>query len=325
MGNNRNRGHHTVPRLYLKNFSQQHKKGGEIIVANFRQNKIYPTNISKASIQTDFYSLDSEVQEQTGLPESAFEELLSSFESPASIIIDKVINDKIWPLDKEDRDTLAEFIALQFVRGQNQRDNVDNIANHLLKIMIAMKGKENVPESIWKSIQDDTLNVKLAPTSHTLSLFKDAEQVLPYINNRVWILVRFEKETLITCDAPVVIVPPLNANSTYRAEGVGVGNASALYFPLGRRVGLMMIHRSHFDELPAEIIQDLVQTGSSADAKAYNKEISKSARYEIFCHPNDKKLLPHPLPKPRGATLQAYGPSPADWISLGETMQKNRP
>jgi hypothetical protein len=255
MGNNRNRGHHTVSKFYLANFAQKGKKTDKIWVANLATRTSFGTSTEKASIENDFYSIDPLTQEATGLSESFFEEALSKIEGAAGNVFHKILVEKVWPLGEEDRVVLAYYITIQFLRGRNQRHNADKIASTMLAISIAANGKDKVPEELWEKAKKGDLAINYTPTYHTAQIFDFLESIVPFIYSRVWSLVHFQKENLITCDTPVVLVPPLDA-STNR-EGVGVGNASALYLPLSRKVGLVMIDRRAFDSIPDDLIHDI--------------------------------------------------------------------
>ena len=61
-----------------------------------------------------------------------FEKLLSSIEGEASRVFGHIA-DGTWPLEQEDRWTLAHFIALQAVRGPEQRRNMEHLAAQMAR------------------------------------------------------------------------------------------------------------------------------------------------------------------------------------------------
>ena len=109
--------HHTVPQFYLRGFADDQR----IATVRLPGNDRFVQSVRKAASETNFYSVD-------GHPDGpdVFEKLLSDLEGGASSVFE-IIQDGKWPLEAEERTTLAHFIALQAVRGPDHRHNMERV------------------------------------------------------------------------------------------------------------------------------------------------------------------------------------------------------
>jgi hypothetical protein len=131
----------------------------------------------------------------------------------------------------------------------------------------------------------------------------DIEQYAPHYFGRRWVLVRFGRKRLLTCDAPVGLLSDPDAPAD---AALGIGTAWLILFPLSPDLGLMMIAPDEDDE-PFDVAHgrnDTVLEGSTYLAKIFNETTIDSAFESIFHHPGDANLLPVNLPSPEVARLK---------------------
>lgn len=136
------RKHHTVPRFYLENFADNGQIGTVVLPGEKR----FSQSLRKAATTNDFYSLGPPAESGA----DAFEKVLADLEGEAARVIQAVLAGT-WPLGSEDRAILAEFVAVQFLRGPNHRTHMQNMKAQLLRMDIALNGKESMATKLSQS------------------------------------------------------------------------------------------------------------------------------------------------------------------------------
>lgn len=152
--------HHTVPQFYLRRFAN----GERIATVRLPGDQRFVQSVRKAASETNFYAV---VGHEDG--PDVFEKLLSSIEGDASRAFGRIASGT-WPLEQADRWTLANFVALQAVRGPEQRRNMEHLAAQVARMEIGYGGRAGVrdwvarkrgisiseeqAESIWDSEAD---------------------------------------------------------------------------------------------------------------------------------------------------------------------------
>lgn len=126
--------HHTVPQFYLRGFSEASQVGTVRLPGDRR----FLQSIRKAAAETGFYNVE-------GHPDGpdVFEKILSEIEGEAAAVLLK-IEQGSWPLDQRDRDCLAYYIAVQAVRGPEQRRNMEFVAAQFARLEVGHGGRANV-------------------------------------------------------------------------------------------------------------------------------------------------------------------------------------
>ena len=277
------RGHHTVPQFYLDAFANDDHHLG---VVRLSSEKKFQQSTRDATVLRDFYNIDSRADP------NAIENLISEIEGGAAAVFRKVIVDQDWPLDSNERAILATFFGLQRVRGPNERQLVDEIAK-----VIASEMESAADTDTSTAADTDQLTPKVA---HIKSML-DIQQYAPYYFARTWRLVRFDRKRLLTCDAPVSLLPYPEAP----ADGpVGIGTAWLILFPMSRTVGIIM--SANMIDQPAAVASgqtDVTMQGSAYLADLFNEATISNARESIFHHPDDESLIPAELPARRDKEL----------------------
>ena len=122
--------HHTVPQFYLRGFSEADQVGTVRLPGDRR----FLQSVRKAASETGFYNIENHPDGT-----DAFEKILSGIEGQAAAVVLK-IDQGIWPLEQPDRDCLAYYVALQAVRGPEQRRNMEFIAAQFARLEVGHGG-----------------------------------------------------------------------------------------------------------------------------------------------------------------------------------------
>lgn len=310
------RRHHTVPNFYLKGFASEHRLP-RIGAVNVLDGKRVTMPTSNATVRNNFYAL-------AGHPDGddAFESALSDLEGVAAGVIRKVV-DGAWPLCREDRELLGVFLAFQLLRGPDTRTSMDQTTEALMSAVIThlgVAGLRRKLERLGKNVGDgvledlvqqaerpSALGVKTTSLAHIEHILTLVPEVVPYLIGRPWLLIRFGRKKLLTCDTPVALVAdPDDPEDT----GVGVMTAWGITVPLTRGIGLLLSNphpvweeeEATSSRTPAEVMErmaagsyDGAAPASTKMAQLFNIHTLASARSWVFHHPDDAGLVPDDL------------------------------
>lgn len=285
----RSKRHHIVPKFYLSGFASEKN---QVETLDLRTGSVYRANISDACLENDYFSLP--VDEQ--IAADAYENHLSEHEGHAASALKKVFSGE-WPIPADDRLAIATWLAYQHVRVKRRRVSFSETHSQMIKLVVGLSNPEQVRSWIesneGKPLSDEALAweisdlTKLAgpeinlPAIHHIQLM---ERLLPVVAKRIWfsswILIRFERKTLITGDTPVVLLP---GDDRPEWSGLGLLNAKSWLVPLGRRTGLEINYSMEYGDI--EIL------GTTAFANIFNEAAKASARQYIYCNPEDGHLL----------------------------------
>lgn len=318
------RKHHTVPQFYLRGFATEDRQIGTVQLPGSRR---FVQSTRAASTRTDFYALPGHEDGQ-----DVFEKGLSRMEGDAAAVIRKITDKGVWPLSSDDREVLAIFLTVQFLRGPDQRRHMEQMMALMTRMEIGYGGKANVANwvkrkhgltvseeqaaRIWEqATQPDGPPIQLAPVGHINQLLDLTPRLVRYFAFRPWLLFRFSSRSLLTCDVPVSLVPHLSQqeDDAFRPdEGSGLITAWGITFPLTRKIGLLLASP---DELIGHVTANEVATGrfdlapapSTTVANVFNASTIGNSRQWIFHHPDDKHLVPDKLPEPRFREVEVLG------------------
>lgn len=308
--------HHTVPQFYLRGFADTSER---ITTVKLPGDKRYTQVVNKTAATNHFYSLDGHPQGS-----DVFEKSLRDMETDAALVLG-TIKGGVWPLSEEQRETLATFMAVQYVRGPDHRRTMGYLAATMTQLEVQVAGRENIQqwvkqrygvevdddeaEEIWKeATQPGGPPIAIPPHEHIAQLVELAADLQPTITCRPWTLVRFQRRSLTTCDKPVALLPHPDDEP---GHGVGFWTALNITFPLTRRLGLIMgdIRKLAEANIPVELVRagrgDGVEEGTTALGRLINNCTVGSAAEYIYHHPDDGGVLPSPLPQPKQSNLSA--------------------
>ena len=337
--------HHLVPQFYLRGFAHNDR----LISIRLDGREVIPQSVRNAASVTNFYALE-------GHPDGndAFERALSFVEGETAKVVDKVVSGT-WPLSAEDRGTLGYFVALQVVRGQDHRRTMEFVMAQHARLEIGASGRAGVKgwfernigveltdeqaSAAWdEAIQPSGPPLSVPAAMHVKQIIDLSDELLPAILGRPWLLVDFDRRSLITSDSPVGLVR--DPKDTHPFLGVGFYNAQAVTFPLTRKLAILMLdpvaisEQMAIDKVAAGLA-DFRQPGSTALEKEINRHTAASASEWLFHHPDDDRFLPSELPKPRPVKMRIAGGPPEfsgeplfdipDGSTLGPAVRPNVP
>lgn len=328
MAGNRNTAklHHYVPQGYLRGFATE--KGRITAVPLDRSRSPFTSSVKNVAAQTHFHTVD-------GLDEpDEFEKVLSGVEGDAIEIIRKFERGE-FPLSESDRWKFAFYMALQAVRGPDTRKTMEHLRAKMVRFEVGAGGRKNVgdwikknldidvspdqEERIWEeAIQPNGPPITFSNLAHIQHMVETAEELAPYLVTRPWSLVRFDRRSLVTSDAPVSLIPSPD-NKPW--EGVGFMTAWGITFPLTRKLGLLMndpmvmlqgveqddprLQGFRGSVLRGEV--DQIQKGTTAMERLFNEYLARSAKEYIYHHPDDGQFVPDDLPEPNLINIHASG------------------
>lgn len=317
--------HHTVPNFYLKGFGSTDSKP-KIGAVSLDDGKRLVMPTSNATVRKNFYALD-------GHPDGAdvFEKELSRIEGDASSVIRKAV-EGTWSLSREDREILGTFLTFQFLRGPDTRAWMDQTHGTVLSKVIKHMGAEGVRKTLARSgkdvsddvldrliqhaVEPDGITMKTTPAGHIRHILELVPELVRYFVGRPWVLVRFNRRKLFTCDTPVALVRDPEQEEVF--AGVGLMTAWGISIPLTREVGLLLsnpmalVEEAADRKTPGELLEDVMsgrydheQVGSTKMAQLFNSHTIANARNWVFYHPDDAALIPDELPGLRDREVES--------------------
>lgn len=301
------RRHHTVPRFYLNGFARDHRIGTVRLPGHQR----FVQSTLNASAQTNFYTVTDAVAGP-----DVVEKTLASLEGDTARVFESLKSDE-WPLAPRSRETLATFLAVQFLRGPNRRRQIEQMMRLLLQVRIGIGHRDGFEEWAMQElglaltvVEADTLwregnqvggpPLTLSTSVFTGHLATSLPAVYPYFAGRPWVLARFNRRSLLTSDTPIALAPDGEAQPF---SGVGVGSAMAMTVPLTRNIGLVLSSHAndlagvHIDEVMGGEL-DWLLTPTTRYASMFNQATIQNAREWIFHHPDDSDFVPDKLGDP---------------------------
>lgn len=275
----RAKGHHIVPQRYLKRFA----KDGIIRVVPFGRDPRFES-IKNAAKINDLYT----AYNREGQPNDAFEHHLAQVEDslfPAFGAVDS----GWWPLDTTAREQLSLWIAVQYLRTQIMKQITVAVGTMLLDADMGQSQRQDFidnllaqfpdadPEPIrrvFDACRNDLEDYYTSTDWHIAGIVKYTEPIAASLQQRRWIRYDFQRKSLTTSDEPIGLTHP-------QLTRLGIGNAFAVTFPLGRRIGLAMLDETGYDQ---------VRDATSSVARTLNRSIVNTARLALFHHPDDEPL-----------------------------------
>jgi hypothetical protein len=234
------RNNHVVPKLYLSAWAN---KSGAVQYVDLKQRKPYPKHIKKVAVERDFYT----VVMPDGQDSDVWERLISYMEGESKEPLDNAREGR-WPLSADDRFVLSHFIALQYVRGPEVREMMNQGMTDVMNM--ATKVTAQHPDAVRADLEDElqrpatdeevaTRVEHLASgeftvemhNNHFLQLFGVCEQIAPLIFSMRWTLLTAapNAQTFATSDRPISLAPYPDADDF---GGIGITTAAYITFPL---------------------------------------------------------------------------------------------
>lgn len=329
---NRPKRHHFVPQGYLRGFANANGRITAVPLDHSRPS--FTTSVKNVAAINNFHTVP-EVAE----PDS-FEKVLSGIEGDAFNIVHRIENGDL-PLSEQDRTTLSFYLALQVVRGPDTRKTIEHLKAKMIRLEVGAGGRENVrrwikanmgfdateeqAQRVWdEATQPGGPPITIRTGYHIKHAIDTAEHLTNYLLTRPWTIVRFDRRSLITCDAPVGLIRNPRDDSS---PGIGFATAWGITVPLGRKIGLLMsdpmvvidelnLDDTDIQKMRAAVVSgraDRVQAGTTALERLFNEHTAGGAREYIFCHPDDVKFIPANLHEPTLINIEAHGLADAEF------------
>lgn len=282
------RRQHVVSKFYLKGFAANEKHLTRVAVSSGMTTTI---SVNDATVIKDFYSVDI----GDGVLSDFFEREFSEIEDVAAVALRSALGAG-WPLEGEERDALATWIALQHFRSEGIRDTATAMRAQMIRLLVGMSGKQRLRHHIESAegmaCGDARLEAEWTDLTQPdgTALDPDVQQHMQHLSElvgptaqllaaRPWTLTVFGRKTLLTGDHPVSLLPNENHPSW---SGIGVANAGAFLVPLSRWHGL---HIDTSSEGPDDVL-----AGTSKVAASMNGITIANAARHVYRHPDDEMV-----------------------------------
>lgn len=186
--------HHVVPRFMLEKWAD---KNGQVQVRSKASDRTYQQHIKDLGI-TDFYTSVS----VTGELDASMEEIFAVIEGEASGVIRELMNPfaPLRQLSGDQAAKLANFVALQMVRGPRRRREIEIQADWFAKTTTADELRKQLAE-------EDLREYEFVPhqNDHIKMMGGIAEQIAVRILGRPLVLVTIDRPLFFIGDEPVIV------------------------------------------------------------------------------------------------------------------------
>ena len=188
---------------------------------------IVHTNVNNVAAEKGFYDIEVEGGLQT------MEPVLAHLEAKTSDIVKKITEKRtLQTLDKDEKEMLATFLAVQFVRTKEPRLKFKDLQESLTQKMRDMGATEdNIKEAIGNTtgLPEDTLIGFI--------VMGDVERYIPLFLNKVWVLFETTHEVpFFISDNPITLDNELD-HSPYGSIGLAVRGIE-IYVPISTTLSL---------------------------------------------------------------------------------------
>jgi Protein of unknown function (DUF4238) len=248
--------HHFVPQFHLRRFTDPTQKRELIWVYERGKEKPELRALDHVAAQKNYYTIESE--DGTKLQEA--ETLLSRLEGVAAPILRRLEDNR--RLSKEDRSTVALFLAFGSLRTPKFRDAADDLYSESLRLFSrklasdpvkfaeAVKSTEAAlgrplgdPEDLRRVITEERVKLTTGPGYSIKVMFEDAFEHAAMFENMIWSLCDADEDTpLVTSDNPVV----LNNQTVFEGNGPPTPLGLEIVFPISPKVVLLATWDGHF-------------------------------------------------------------------------------
>jgi hypothetical protein len=305
---NRRQHHHVVPRLHLRGFATPE---GRIAMLDLDTGRRREVGIADAAVISNFYTVVLPDVTRT----DAWEQWLSEAENAIAPALRRAITMPRFQLTEDDREVLARWIALQFLRGPDNRAQMAAASSITTRMQVGMGGlaylrhamsqgldrevAQQEAEEVWDDITGaDGPDMVISGDEHLTILAGAYDTASAMVHQRTWGRIRFQRHRLAVSDAPVHLVPGADP---FRSSGLA--GAEAITVPLDRHtllwLELPVDHQPHPD-------RDLQP--SAVMARAHNHVAMLGAERFLYFHPDDDPVTPEvPLPRARPQRLAVQG------------------
>jgi hypothetical protein len=287
----RSKRHHVVPRMYIERWADEN---GRVHVADLAQRKSYLASIGDVPVLNEFYTLEAE----DGSKSDAFENVLSDVEGKAASVF-QALEEGHWPLDRERREVMANFVALQIARLPSLRQVMDDGLTQIHRKMAAMTlasdtafdqmidgafgpGTSDADRARTRAALEEDFEVRLTGAGFADAMLEVIGGVLQPIYDMKWTLVTAKESEFITSDKPVFHwrYPQWPEN-----QPVGLFSAERTHLPVNRHQILVMRFEFDGDKLVPSAPDD-EQLMLAPGVHIVNANVAIASDRKFFIHPD---------------------------------------
>jgi hypothetical protein len=229
---------HIIPRFWLRRFADDNDL---ICVVRPKGESEYKTSTRRAGIRNKFYS---RTRPKTGERIDDFEWSMSQLEGPSAQGISEI--EANWPLNLEQKATLAQLFGLQLVRGPDYRFYHGRLAADEITRFV-LDGAKIEQAAIEEAVDAEGL-VPIATgvaddTERLLRMNLLSAKVSASLGSMTWTLLRRDADELALSDQPVAIWPIGIESQLRRAEKLwvaGLVNLLEVRVPVSPRLAVLM-------------------------------------------------------------------------------------
>jgi Protein of unknown function (DUF4238) len=188
---------HIVPQCYLRNFADAQEK---LTVRLVESSEEIASSVKDAAVRRAYYGR----QRRDGSRIDDIEWSLSQIEDKAAPILRNL--DAIWPLSFEDKRILAEFFAIQVLRGPRWHEGYKERTRDFIENWGKTEGFEDFSQAGGstaeevRQINEDRLLSDTERLGRMLSLYPKGSSIY---GSMIWCLVQFKSPVLAASDLPV--------------------------------------------------------------------------------------------------------------------------
>lgn len=285
--------HHLVPQVYLRRFADER---GRITMVDVQTSAPVVTTLGNVAVEGNFYTVQVEDQPSDRLEQRH----LSRIEGLIGRALAGV--DHGWPPVGLVRSGLANFCALQIVRGREFRDwqthafdeahkarfrsmSRDDLREQLTEAQGAPPSEDEL-DGLYEFVRAEEYTVGTEQTFHLLGMLDVGADLVEPLSRMRWDLFEIEEGDeveFVTCDEPVVRWAEHDPGRTAYFK-MGIFKAEEITLPLDRR--RMLVVRPNSQGRGRKSFVNGTKAGE------LNRRTVANARRYFFFHPEAK---PHPF------------------------------
>lgn len=286
------RRQHTVPRTYLKNFSEKRRKEYYLYTFEKRNGQIHEDNIKNAAVEKDWYTLDALKNKLV------WEDFYATEIETRYIHVERLIQTACSALVMNqsnviDNRTKAEtsiIMIYQLFRGRVARKYADIFAARVLPQIIGA-----AKEDIGKSLNEDEFAGVVEKVSSEnfqkqiyAEVLTDSKRLLTYARNiadRCWVLFCIVgNQEFITSDNPVA-VGSINKSDSSPSHLAFLNSKNAIYYPISPKLMIAAYDRNLFLGAIQEYDGSLVLLNNKTERSyidAINRHMAEQSYSQVF-------------------------------------------
>lgn len=291
---------HYVPQCYLRNFSPN---GKFVYIYDKIIQKPFTNSLDSITCFDHFYEIPKKyLSEKFNIPygtkyfEKAFfaEHIEKLYAKILDRIIDKADSWKktkkvIEILTKNEKEELAQLIAIQHLRMPNIKDEISNsyekamlecfdiIKSGIININLEIENKETNIE--YDKDYDSILHSKLYTNEKLVSDF--ATQIL----NKNWVFYINENSDFYTSDNPIIIKPHIKNKQRFY-DGFGMQGVEII-FPISKSIVMTMWDSNYFPEKQ----KDTFELITAKQIREYNCYQYIWSNRQVYSYSNDFTII----------------------------------